>query len=80
MEPVGSKKPNGLGLYDMSGNVWELVQDCYSRIGEECNFRMLRGGSWVNKPELLRVSYRFLSNVDIGINVTGFRLAQDIEP
>ena len=62
----------------MSGNVWELVQDCYSRIGEESNFRMLRGGSWVNKPELLRVSYRFLSNIDIGINVTGFRLAQDI--
>jgi formylglycine-generating enzyme required for sulfatase activity/energy-coupling factor transporter ATP-binding protein EcfA2 len=77
-EPVGGKKPNSLGLYDMSGNVWELVQDCYSRIGEECNFRVARGGSRANKPESLRVSYRFLSNVGSRTGVTGFRLAQDI--
>lgn len=78
VEPVGSKKPNGFGLYDMSGNVWELVQDCYSRIGEECNFRVFRGGCRGNKPEQLRVSYRFLGNVGSRTGVTGFRLAQDI--
>ena len=76
--PVGSKKPNGLGLYDMSGNVWEMVQDCSSKIGEECNFRVSRGGSFLNKPEMLRASFRFLINVDIRTNVHGFRLAQDI--
>ncbi|THI84697.1 MAG: TIR domain-containing protein [Nitrospira sp. CG24A] len=76
--PVGSKKPNGLGLYDMSGNVWEMVQDCASKIGEECNFRVSRGGSFLNKPEMLRASFRFLINVDIRTNVHGFRLAQDI--
>jgi len=78
VEPIGSKKPNGLGLYDMSGNVWELVQDCYSRIGEECNFRVLRGGCRGNKPESLRISHRFLGHTGTRNALTGFRLAQDI--
>ena len=78
VEPVGSKKPNGFGLYDMSGNVWELVQECYSRIGEECNFRVLRGGCRGNKPESLRVSHRFLGHTGTRTALTGFRLAQDI--
>ncbi len=76
--PVGSKKPNGFGLHDMSGNVWELVHDCYSRIGEECNFRVLRGGCQVNKSENLRVSHRFLAHVGTRTSFTGFRLAQNI--
>jgi len=78
VEPVGSKKPNGLGLYDMSGNVWELVGDCFAKSGKECGFHMLRGGSWGNRPENLRVSYQHPSNVGTRGNFMGFRLAQDL--
>jgi formylglycine-generating enzyme required for sulfatase activity len=78
VEPVGSKKPNGFGLYDMSGNLWELVGDCFAKAGKECGFHMLRGGSRGNKPKQLRVSYQHPSNVGTWGNFMGFRLAQDI--
>ncbi len=72
-EPVGSKKPNGLGLFDMSGNVWEWVEDCWHDNYEEaptdgsawlevnggdCGERVVRGGSWGGTPVDLRVSDR----------------------
>ncbi|MEO5863596.1 MAG: formylglycine-generating enzyme family protein, partial [Nitrospiraceae bacterium] len=78
VEPVGSKKPNGFGLYDMSGNVWEFVEDCFAQAGNECGFHMLRGGCRVNKPEHLRVSYQHPSNVGSRGKLMGFRLAHDI--
>lgn len=78
VETVGSKKPNGFGLYDMSGNVWELVGDCFAKAGKECGFHMLRGGCRSNKAEPLRISYQLPSNVGSRNNLMGFRLAQDI--
>jgi sulfatase modifying factor 1 len=78
-EPVGKRKPNGLGLYDMSGNVWEWVQDCYDKVdGDKCGQRVVRGGSWNYKPVALRVSYRYKVEADYQYETIGFRLAQDI--
>ncbi len=92
--PVGEKKPNGLGLYDMTGNVWEWVEDCvhvdYNDAptdgsawledgGGYCSRRVLRGGSWYEGPVDLRASYRVWITADFRDPTIGFRLAQDIE-
>ena len=88
--PVKSFTANGYGLYDMSGNVWEWTQDCGNDSYRgaptngsawqqgDCAKRVVRGGSWGNKPALLRVSYRFWSDSSNRFNGLGFRLAQDI--
>ena len=62
----------------MSGNVWELVGDCFAKAGKECGFHMLRGGCRGNKAESLRVSYQLPSNVGSRGKLMGFRLARDI--
>ena len=92
-EPVGSKKPNGLGLSDMSGNVWEWVEDCWHEYyegapengsawvetkGSNCGLRVVRGGSWVYGPDYLRASARFRFLAGDRGTVIGFRLVQDI--
>ena len=67
---VGSFLPNGYGLYDMSGNVWEWCQDWYDE-GKE--YRVCRGGSWANSMLSQRVAYR-VNDVPAAANYyVGFR-------
>jgi formylglycine-generating enzyme required for sulfatase activity len=82
--PVGKKKPNAWGLYDMSGNVWEWVEDWYDEVyyikSPDINgpssgkIRVLRGGSWNFKAGDGRLSYRGGSDPDSGEDYDGFRL------
>jgi formylglycine-generating enzyme required for sulfatase activity len=91
--PVGSFKPNALGLYDTAGNVWEWVEDCYHEnfagapsdgrawLKEkegQCDLRVLRGGSWNNTSWSLRSPYRFRYDLVRRNGFIGFRLAQDL--
>jgi formylglycine-generating enzyme required for sulfatase activity len=88
--PVGSFAPNAFGLYDMAGNVWQWVQDCYhpdytdapsdgsAWIAGDCSRRLNRGGSWYSYPSPLRSAARVKGppgNIDYGL---GFRIARDL--
>ena len=82
--PVGHKRPNELGIYDMSGNVWELCQDwegVYSSssqtnpTGPSRGYsRVIRGGSWYGGAGYCRVSYRGSSYSNNRRSYIGFRL------
>ena len=75
--PVGQKQANGYGLYDMSGNVWEWMDDCYN--ASDCSAgRVVRGGSWDGYPQLVRVALRIRVDSAGWIINIGFRLARTL--
>jgi formylglycine-generating enzyme required for sulfatase activity len=89
---VGQKQPNAWGLYDMHGNVWELVQDWYddryyggSRTEDpqgpaSGQFRVLRGGSWNIGARNARVSGRYGLEPDYWSDYIGFRCVREVIP
>jgi len=88
--PVGQFEANPFGLHDIHGNVWEWTQDCwhddyigapdngYAWGSVDCDYAVLRGGSWVNLPPLLRVSYRESNPPGVRNSFYGFRLARSL--
>jgi sulfatase modifying factor 1 len=85
--PVGTKKPNAFGLYDMLGNVVEWTYTYYwVQLNQEninptgpsiAEYKELRGGGWWDDPELIRASYRRrFETTDTDYNL-GFRCASD---
>ena len=86
--PVGQKKPNRFGLYDMHGNVWEWTQDCWNpdykgapetqAAWEEgnCESRVNRGGSWFNVARMLRSAFRSRFATTLKSPYFGLRVAR----
>ena len=92
---VGSFEPNAFGLYDLHGNVWEWVEDCWHDSYEGAPTdgsawttgcygdqprAFVRGGSWVDGPRGLRAADRGRNTPSSRDIVYGFRLVQDLNP
>lgn len=91
--PVGSFAPNAFGLYDMHGNIWEWMQDCWhdnyqnapddgsawlEKESGDCNRRVVRGGSWSIDPRILRSAVHNWGYIDAALNNLGFRITRDL--
>jgi formylglycine-generating enzyme required for sulfatase activity len=88
---VGEKLPNAFGLFDMHGNAWEWVEDCYGPYAQEpmnssartdgdCSRRVVRGGSWYYDFQKLRSATRDKNSTDNRFNSLGFRVGRTLPP
>lgn len=88
--PVGSFPPNRFNLFDMSGNVWQWVADCWNAsyagaptdgspwLTGECDRAVVRGGAWGLGPEDIRSARREGDNKELRSGRRGFRVARDL--
>ncbi|MFO1100080.1 MAG: SUMF1/EgtB/PvdO family nonheme iron enzyme [Xanthobacteraceae bacterium] len=88
--PVGSFAANRFGLYDMVGNVWKWVQDCYhpnyngaptdgsTWTGGDCTARVVRGGFWGGGPEFVRPAFRDRNSANLRDYTLGFRVGRTL--
>ena len=87
---IGSFQPNAFGLFDMLGNAWEWVQDCFNWSYEgapadgsawesgDCSGRVMRGASWASTSTYLRAAHRGGERAAFRSDYTGFRVARDL--
>lgn len=87
--PISTKRANAWGIYDMSGNVWEWVEDSWHEdfkgaptdggpwIGDSTN-RVIRGGSWFSDAQSVHATKRFGFNQSGRSNNIGFRIARTL--
>ena len=88
---VGSLEPNPFGLYDMNGNVWEWVEDCWhrnyngaprdDRVWDDpnCTVRVIRSGSWRNDKTYVHSASRFKYDAYVRYLQNGFRVAKSLQ-
>ena len=87
--PVGEKRGNAWGLYDMHGNVWEWIKDDYHENYKGAptdgsawvdvprgEYRVLRGGGWYDRSDNCRSAYRYRNRPSYSDDFIGFRLAR----
>lgn len=89
--PVGAYQPNAFGIFDTIGNLAEWTADCSSssyealvedgtRTEQDCQTRMVRGGSWGTQPRQLRSAERIRYAPDALDDSIGFRVVKDLAP
>jgi len=88
--PVGSFSPNRFNLFDMHGNVWQWVADCWNAsyagapvdgspwLNGECGKAVVRGGAWGLSPDDIRSARREGDNKDLRSGRRGFRVARNL--
>lgn len=82
-QPVGRKKANELGIYDMCGNVMEWCEDCFNSCDNDSGdsrdiYRVSKGGSWRQDPSACRISHRHRAASGLGYSDLGFRIIRVI--
>lgn len=89
--PVGAFPANPNGLYDISGNVWQWVADCWTRDYSHapmngsaqqhgnCTVHVIRGGSWNDRPRGERLAYRAKARTGVRGAGLGFRVARPLD-
>jgi formylglycine-generating enzyme required for sulfatase activity len=88
--PVGNYKPNAFGLHDMLGNAWEWTQDCWNESYQgapsngaawqsaDCGLRVVCGGSWSDRPDVVRSANRGRDWATDRGDDRGFRVARTL--